>query len=84
MAEGPLQRLHLAVIEAHAVAELGHCSSSIDVQVLQATVAKPISVYRTWAEKINQHRIASVRRIINLAVAMVPPYSTHPTLSPAE
>lgn len=31
MAEGPLQGLHLAVIETYPAAELGHCSSSIHV-----------------------------------------------------
>jgi len=43
MAESPLQRLHLAVIEAYAVAELGHCSRlyrSIDVKALQAQSQK--------------------------------------------
>jgi hypothetical protein len=52
MAEGPLQRLHLAVIEGYLVAELGHCSSSIDVKALQAQVPKAISAYRTWVKQI--------------------------------
>jgi hypothetical protein len=42
MGEGPLQGLHLAVIETYPAAELGHDSGSVNVNALQAKVQKPI------------------------------------------